>query len=138
MVRWSGLLTLFCLMAPSLAAQQLGPDSPFEVVFARFIDAPVHMDDGRVKDQKGVRFVIRSPWTHSEAERSAFVDLIIADPSRFTSDRAILKVMTEVDLLLLVADFYRNSDSQVIQTILYFKDMRRSGWERLVPQEKGN
>ena len=136
MIRLFSALAVWFLLTKPVAAQTLDPDDPFRVLHAKSITVTTHLGDGRIKDQEGVRFVIQSDWEHSEADRAAFVDLIIADPSKFTSDAVIVKLMSDADMLLLVADFYRSAQNGVVQELLYFKDTRRRGWERLVPAQK--
>ncbi|WP_038368501.1 hypothetical protein [Bosea sp. UNC402CLCol] len=138
MIRLFSALAVWFLLAKPVAVQTLDAADPFRVLHAKFITVTTHLGDGRIKDQKGVRFVIQSDWEHSEADRTAFVDLIIADPSKFTSDTVIIKLMSDADMLLLVADFYKSSRDGIVQKLMYFKDTRRHGWERLILDQKAD
>ncbi|MGO4737691.1 hypothetical protein AB4099_14175 [Bosea sp. 2KB_26] len=138
MIRLFSALAVWFLLTKPVAAQTLDPDDPFRVLHAKSITVTTHLGDGRIKDQKGVRFVIQSDWEHSEADRTAFVDLVIANPSKFTNDTVIVKLMSDADMLLLVADFYKSSQDSVVQKLMYFKDTRRRGWERLLPEQKAD
>lgn len=138
MIRLLSAVAGWLLVTTLVAAQTLDPGDPFRVLHVKLITVTTHLGDGRIKDQKGVRFVIQSDWEHSEADMTAFVDLIIADPTKFTSDAVVLKLMSHADMLLLVTDFYRSARQGVVQKLMYFKDTRRRGWERLVADQKAD
>lgn len=138
MIRLFSALAVWLLLITPAAAQAPDPGDPFHVLYAKSIRVTSHLGDGRIKNQEGVRFVIQSDWAHSEADMAAFVDLIIAGPNKFTNDTGILKLMSDADMLLLVADFYKSAQKGAVQKLLYFKDARRRGWERLVPSQKAD
>lgn len=130
------VLAAAIFMSVPSTAQTLDPEDPFRVRQAKFITVSSHLGDGRIEDRPGVRLVVQSQWAHSEADRTAFIELVIADPGKFTSDSAIVQTMAKAEMMLLVVDFYKVGQAGVVQEIQYFKDTRRRGWERLVPVER--
>lgn len=129
------VLTAAILMIGPSTAQTLDPEDAFRVLHAKFIAVSTHSGDGRIENRQGVRLVVQSQWAHSEADRTAFIELVIANPAKFTSDSTIVKAMADAEMLLLVVDFYKGAQAGVLQQIQYFKDTRRRGWERLVAVE---
>uniref|UniRef100_A0A9E8A0U2 Uncharacterized protein n=1 Tax=Bosea sp. NBC_00436 TaxID=2969620 RepID=A0A9E8A0U2_9HYPH len=130
------VLAAAVLMSGPSTAQTLDPEDPFRVLQAKFITVTSHLGDGRIENRPGVRLVVQSQWAHSEADRTAFIELVIADPGKFTRDSAIVKAMANAEMMLLVVDFYKGAQTDVVQEIQYFKDTRRRGWERLVAGER--
>lgn len=131
MIRWIRTLAILWLISHSVAAQTTDSVDPFQVIRAHFITVTTHLGDGRIEEKQGVRFAVRSAWAHTDAEMSAFADLLIDNPSRFTQEAAIVKLMTRGDLLTVTVDFYRNSQQDILRKLMFFKDTRRRGWERL-------
>ncbi len=136
MIRLFSALAVWLLLTRLVAAQAQSPDDPFRVLQAKFITVSTHLGNGRIEDRQGVRLVVQSRWAYSEADRTAFIELVIADPGKFTSDSAIVKAMANAEMLLLVVDFYKGTQTDIVQEIQYFKDTRRRGWERLVAVER--
>lgn len=135
MIRILSALAAIFFLTPPILAQPSNLDDPFQVVASKIITVSTHLGDGRIKDLRGVRFVINSYWAHSENDRKAFADSIIADPAKFTDDIAILNLMANADMLMLAVDFYKRSQDELLQKIIYFKDTRRRGWEQLIPDK---
>lgn len=95
MTLWLRALATLCLLAQPVASQTLDPDDPFQVLRAHLITVSTHLGDGRIRDDKGVRFAIQSAWAHPDEEMDAYADLIVDNPSKFTSDPAIIKLINK-------------------------------------------